>query len=1137
MTRKRLAAITTLLALAVCAYLSARLLASKGLSWAANVTQVASFIFTVAAALVPFVGTLLLWLRGAPPTSKLTLQEASDGLAKTLARQWAEEDIVRRTYDPYPLPVRWHSVNAVGEGQGSQEFKDIHSAFAQAQRLVILGPAGAGKSVLAVKLVRDLLEAREPGGRIPVLLPAATWTNDAALTDWIIEQLVKSQPSLDVRVRTSEGTVPLAQALADGGVIPVIDGLDELPVERRAAVITEINAYGSEYPLVLTSRPEEYGTATAARPVSRAVVVELQTLRVNEVKTYLTDATSAPRNRWQGVFSLIDSEPDGVLATVLTNPLMIWLTRTVYEAADTNPGELLDNSRFPDSVSVESHLIAGFVPAAYSGRPRRSARHEFRCKPEHATRWLGFIADGLSRRAEQDIAWWRLSSAEPLLLALSMAFRAAAYALIYWQIIVWALGRRGYWHNGVYAGRGHFEDLLLDGPLGQAVRPPLHQVLNGVFTGASSQIDSALRTVSQFGQVRIACLAAAVGLVFGWLELDTPLPRKLVLTRSTLWAILSPVTWFPVLILVMWYSQDRHVSPAGFLHTLPGRAALIWLGLATVSRITRSLKKPVEVTATLDPVLMIRADRNSYLTRIATLASYCGATWLWSGGVFAFADGAASLASIGIVLLFGSTSGGAWPRYLDARLRLGVRGRMPWRMMSFLSDAHRRGVLRQSGATYQFRHIRLQERLADGYSPWPAPLAPVVTWAARKIPLLKALFLAKLTAYSTQGGAEQAISVEATAFTACGSLVKVPFRRSLGLPFSVLIAVATVLTVFTAAEGSAWAVLVAVGDLAILLRMAFLFDKRTAFSKLPSGRWSIRISADAIDLTRDPHEIRLAARDITLIGIRPIMGSWSCHVLAAKLSPAAEHREFALNGWLPLYWTPDFSAKIPGSIVSALSSFAGKQLDPQLGTWLRRQELVEYEESGNSDEIGDPASGADFRITSWGIAAASLLVALFATLGWDILLGICCAAFVLLAGILLLILSNRASTNKARKMLPGGPWSIRVLADSIDLTHNGDTLHIGSDEVDRITFRSIAGSSERVAVQVRLRPGSPARGHATDGWLPLYWATDLSQRVPRDLIAALAGFAGERLVGQLKRRAEGIRSAKAPVYRLPRDQK
>ncbi|SFW78052.1 hypothetical protein [Amycolatopsis australiensis] len=44
---------------------------------------------------------------------------------------------------------------------------------------------------------------------------------------------------------------------------------------------------------------------------------------------------------------------------------------------------------------------------------------------------------------------------------------------------------------------------------------------------------------------------------------------------------------------------------------------------------------------------------------------------------------------------------------------LAVTGRLPWRLMHFLDDAHRRGVLRQAGGVYQFRHASVQERLAE----------------------------------------------------------------------------------------------------------------------------------------------------------------------------------------------------------------------------------------------------------------------------------------------------------------------------------------------------------------------------------------------------------------------------------------
>ena len=53
-----------------------------------------------------------------------------------------------------------------------------------------------------------------------------------------------------------------------------------------------------------------------------------------------------------------------------------------------------------------------------------------------------------------------------------------------------------------------------------------------------------------------------------------------------------------------------------------------------------------------------------------------------------------------------------WPSYVLTRGWLALRRRLPWPLMGFLADAHRRGVLRQEGTVYQFRHSELQHRLA-----------------------------------------------------------------------------------------------------------------------------------------------------------------------------------------------------------------------------------------------------------------------------------------------------------------------------------------------------------------------------------------------------------------------------------------
>jgi hypothetical protein len=74
----------------------------------------------------------------------------------------------------------------------------------------------------------------------------------------------------------------------------------------------------------------------------------------------------------------------------------------------------------------------------------------------------------------------------------------------------------------------------------------------------------------------------------------------------------------------------------------------------------------------------------------------------------------------------------AWGRTGVARVWLALTGRAPWRLMAFLAEAHRRGVLRRVGARYEFRHLRLQQRLtacaddAPPTGPGPRPVPGIM---------------------------------------------------------------------------------------------------------------------------------------------------------------------------------------------------------------------------------------------------------------------------------------------------------------------------------------------------------------------------------------------------------------------------
>ncbi len=73
-----------------------------------------------------------------------------------------------------------------------------------------------------------------------------------------------------------------------------------------------------------------------------------------------------------------------------------------------------------------------------------------------------------------------------------------------------------------------------------------------------------------------------------------------------------------------------------------------------------------------------------------------------AGAMFGFAAGLTVLLSR------------AWGAFVLSRIWLALLRKVPLRLMRFLDDAHRRGVLRQVGGVYQFRHARLQDRLANG---------------------------------------------------------------------------------------------------------------------------------------------------------------------------------------------------------------------------------------------------------------------------------------------------------------------------------------------------------------------------------------------------------------------------------------
>ena len=605
------------------------------------------------------------------------------------------------------------------------------------KRVVLRGDAGAGKTILGTQVAQELLQhaaellerrdLRKVGTVIPFYVSAATWDPDTDMFTWIADQLIRTDTRLGIEVAAGTGN-RVADDWMKHKVLPIIDGLDELPLRLRAKAIANVNDRG-ELPVVLTTRPEEYADALAAigRPISGSIVLDLRPLSISDVENYLLNTTSViPEERWKEVFGRLHKKTEDPLKRVLANPLMLWLASRVYEAKESFPRELADDRRFGDQEAIEDHLLDAFIPAVYSppaGSPRP------RWKPAQARQWLAFLAHHTDRTRSPDIAWWRLASAVRWLRPAGTAIRAVLLFGVAWWLAAWVLRLRPGWRHGFGV-----QALLAEGALGRQVIPLVRylQALAHIYLpngGKAARV--AIGSIPWHSlaalEVWVGLLAAGVG---AWSALRNRHPATLRTLRIR--------------------SLKSLVGVGISLGVTAAFAGLLWLGIIALSHVDYRLNGDIVMTRTAFPVhsarivllaiiiLMLAAVPAQFIYRMeppelvsprgtlqcdrhatffAILSRFFRALLVWL--LFGLLIAAMYTAYVAIslickVLLGGMTT--ASDRFADARVWLACGRRMPWRVMAFLADASDRGALRQSGAVYQFRHVRLRQRLSTQYA-------------------------------------------------------------------------------------------------------------------------------------------------------------------------------------------------------------------------------------------------------------------------------------------------------------------------------------------------------------------------------------------------------------------------------------
>lgn len=687
---------------------------------------------------------------------EITRQRVNDPRPLPVRWQPADEDLTDSWSTITRLAttgIGWQPADSSAWADGPEDLvgenRELAAVFKRVPsgRLVVLGEPGTGKTMLLIRLVLDLLLQRGPGNAVPILFPLSSWNpNEEDFTTWISMQLVINYPAL--AAVTNDGHPNQAHALIEAGLIlAVLDGLDEMAAPIRGTAISRINdALMPGQHIILSSRSGEFRAAVRATPESPpirlvgATAIEISALRIDEVHEYLVEARGVESETlWAEVLSIPQ------VSDTFSTPLMVTLARAIYSHRPTeqnrprlpDPRELTEYARFPNRESIADYLFEAFIPAAYRDvQFSRIGPQDQYFAGVHNRRYLAFLARLLEDRVRTtDLAWWQIhKAASPIAVGFALGVLLAVIGAV--PLV------------GLFLELPKTSTQLLAYSITVTVGalvPILVSALSALSAAQSSRIIAGLTPA---GSVTIASLflgvlAACPFILFGNLVAGSAVGFGVTVLAIPAAALGADLTSMPSQAL-RW-----NMRPAALMFGLPisiaayfgfegpaGGAVLtaLTMGLAVgigAVGITGLNPKPIDLTLNVTPQTVFRNDRRSAAMVAITVAGSLTLTtllvilaqptvrfyYLDNPNAFHTLDDElfGSIPQIVIFGIAGGLSAGllrtTWGNFFLARLWLVKRGQLPRNVMSFLDDAHRRGLLRQSGAFYQFRHVELQRHL------------------------------------------------------------------------------------------------------------------------------------------------------------------------------------------------------------------------------------------------------------------------------------------------------------------------------------------------------------------------------------------------------------------------------------------
>ncbi len=591
----------------------------------------------------------------------------------------------------------------------------IHALFENsAHELVLVGNAGIGKSVQLAVLTEALTDEAlrsdaqtEPP--IPVLLSLAPYAGQP-LEDWIIQQI---EQVYDVAPQLSR------RWLGAGMLLPLLDGLDQVPARHRRECATQVRRYRRTCAgLVIACRDRDLA-------LSLKIGGELATLSAptrRQVQEYLAGPPDQQGDAYRDVRDALEADPE--LWTLLRSPLMLNIIRTTY--ADRNASEL----RMP-GLTVEQRRDRVF-DAYVLHMLRRPGTYD----PPVTLHWLAALAERLHQRGDEVLhldridASWVPSWLRPHLKTVPR--RTFQYVVLLLIMLPWVIT---------------FGALELIRPDGSAA------LLTGTFVtfllvlyvSDRTNLNSAARSAAPAVPLALPMSAE------NFTPTGTTLPGLLVLTWF--WADIEVRkgyhagsyrpseqlrwAWIPTWLGTLSAPRlDRRQMWIGYL-TIILLSVLLTTGAGILlDGADQTMSLAIAAFVVLFLYLFVgdgmRADLkdtrrrpNEGIRRSARYALLAGGATLLLTVCVGFpavraTTGAGALTSL-LTALFAGTllsasnayrlGGAACVYYWTVRLVLARDHATPYRYCRFLADAERRILLRRSGSGFRFPHRLIQEHI------------------------------------------------------------------------------------------------------------------------------------------------------------------------------------------------------------------------------------------------------------------------------------------------------------------------------------------------------------------------------------------------------------------------------------------